>query len=175
MKYLESLAVERAKQTGAVTVLNKTVPTKNTVHEFKLHSLEKILDDLAVVAELLGFSLFADKHEDQQIVWVLETNETRARAQFRGDQFIVLAGSVIDKKYAPSWATNYPKSLIERNELLAKYGHDNNATVELRESVPFRSPNHAASMVSGRSINSWTAWKDSTGRTMDEVMRKVVE
>jgi hypothetical protein len=175
VKYLESLAVERAKQTGAVTVLNKTVPTKNTVHEFKLHSLEKILDDLAVVAELLGFSLFADAKEDQATIWHLKTNQSLAHAQFRGDKFIVLAGSVIDKKYAASWAQAFPKSLVEREEFLAKYGKANGTTVELTENVPFKSPNHAASMTAGRSINAWTAWRDSTGRTMDEVMRKSSE
>lgn len=57
VKYLESLAVEKAQATAAMEVLNKTVPTRNNVHEFKVHTLEKILEDTAMIAESLGFSL----------------------------------------------------------------------------------------------------------------------
>lgn len=153
-------------------VLNKTIPVRNNVHEFKVHTLLKFLEDAAMVAELLGFSIFATKEESADDTWYCKTKESNARAQFRGDKFIVLAGSVIDKTYAPSWANNWPKSLAERNELFEKYGKDLGKTIELTENIPFKSPNHAGSFVTGHSINAWTTWKDKDGKTMDEVMRK---
>jgi hypothetical protein len=36
----------------------------------------------------------------------------------------------------------------------------------------FPSPSQAASTVLGRSTNGWTMWKDSKGRTLDELKRK---
>ena len=49
VKYLESLAVERA-QSGSMKIQNRTAPIKNNVHEFKLHTLNKIIDDAVVLS-----------------------------------------------------------------------------------------------------------------------------
>lgn len=175
VKYLESLAVERAKSSGAMTVLNKTIPARNNVHEFKVHSLLRFLDDTALIAELVGFSVFATKDEQEEDAWFCTTKLSSALAQFRGDQFIVLAGSVIDKSYAPSWVKDWPQALVEREELLKKYGKDLGDAVELLENVPFKSPNHAGGFVTGRSVNAWTTWKNADGKTMDEMMRKAAQ
>ena len=175
VKYLESLAVERAKLSGAMVVLNKTIPSRNNVHEFKVHSLVNFLDDTALVAELVGFSVFATKDVQEEDTWHCKAKLSSARAHFRGDQFIVLAGAVIDKTFAPSWARDWPQALVEREELLKKYGTDLGDSVELIENVPFKSPNHAGGFVTGRSINAWTTWKSLQGKTMDEIIRKSVQ
>lgn len=173
VKYLESLAVEKAQATAAMQVLNKTVPARNNVHEFKVHTLEKTLEDTAMIAELLGFSIFASKKDNhEESIWHLSAKNSNARAQFRGDKFILLSGSVIDKTYAPSWAKAFPKSLFERDELLRVNGLDLGNSYELTSNVPTRSPNHAGGIVAGRSINAWISWKNREGKTMDEVMRK---
>jgi hypothetical protein len=42
--------------------------------------------------------------------------------------------------------------------------------------VLFRSPSGASDVVLGRSSNGWIEWRDSAGRTLDELKRqKVVE
>lgn len=171
VKYLESLAAEKAKATAAMEVLNKTVPARNNVHEFKLHSLQIILDDTAVIAESLGYSIFVTKQQDDDI-WYCKSKKTDARAQFRGDKFVVLSGSVIDKTYADSWYRHSPEENAERLNLFAKYGDNHSDTVVLKENISFKSPNHAGRIVTGRSVNAWTTWKNKSDQTMDEVMRK---
>lgn len=174
IKYLESLAVERAQATAAMQVLNKTIPTRNTIHEFKLHTLDAVLSDAAVIAELLGYSVFTTKHEQQNHdLWYCKTKLTDARAEFRGDKFVVLAGSVVDKSNTESFGKNWPKALAERHEVFEKYGTALGDHIELRENVPFKSPNHAGGFLTGRNVNAWTTFKDAQGRTMDEVMRKI--
>ena len=170
VKYLESLAVERA-QSGSMTIENKTVPIRNNVHEFKLHILQKILDDTQLILTSLGYDILSspDIKED---VWYCKSKKTEARAQFRGDKFVILQGSIIDKSHSPSWATKWSKSLAEREEIFTKYGHDHGHTVELTENVAFKSPNHAGGFATGHNINAWVTWKDESGQTMDEVMRK---
>ncbi|QHN43299.1 DUF4357 domain-containing protein [Candidatus Mycosynbacter amalyticus] len=170
VKYLESLAVERA-QSGSMTIENKTVPIRNNVHEFKLHILQKILDDTQLILTSLGYDILSspDIKED---VWYCKSKKTEARAQFRGDKFVVLQGSIIDKSHSPSWATKWSKSLAEREEIFEKYGRDLGDTVELTENVAFKSPNHAGGFATGHNINAWVTWKDESGQTMDEVMRK---
>lgn len=171
VKYLESLAVEKAKQTAAMEVLNKTVPARNNVHEFKVHTLEKFLEDAAFVADLSGYSIFSSRQQTDD-VWYCRSKLTDARAEFRGDKFVVLAGSVIDKTVTPSWAKSWPKSLAEREEIFARYGDDLGTIVRLRENVPFKSPNHAGGFLTGRNVNAWTTFKDVEGRTMHEVIRE---
>lgn len=171
IKYLESLAVEQAKKSAAVEVLNKTVPIRNNIHEFKLHTLQSILDDAALIAELIGYSVLATHANNKEDIWYCKSKLTDAQAVFRGDKFIVLAGSVIDKSYAPSFAIDWPKSLAEREEMFAKYGKDLSNRIEIIENISFRSPNHAGGFVTGRNVNAWTTWKNTEGKTMSESIR----
>lgn len=176
VKYLESLAVEKAQATAAMQVLNRTIPARNNVHEFKVHTLEKILEDTALIAESLGFSIFASaKDADEDSVWYLSAKKSNAKAQFRGDKFVILAGSIIDKSYAPSWAKAFPKALIERDELLAVNSKNLDDIYEVTNNISTRSPNHAGGIVSGRSINAWITWKNKEGKTMDELIRKGIK
>ena len=170
VKYLESLAVERA-QSGSMQIENKTVPLKNNIHEFKLHILEKILDDTGLILTSLGYDILTgpEKAED---TWYCTVKKTKAKAQFRGDKFVILEGSVIDKTYAPNWGERWPKALAEREEIFVKYGKDIGDVIELTENVAFKSPNHAGGIATGHNVNAWVTWKDEKGRTMDEVMRK---
>jgi hypothetical protein len=55
---------------------------------------------------------------------------------------------------------------------LSKYGKDQGDTIVLKENIPFKSPNHAGGFVTGQSINAWVLWKNSDGKTMDEIIRK---
>ena len=172
VKYLESLAVEKALQSGAMKVLNKTVPIRNNVHEFKVHSLNTILNDTATIAESLGYSIFASKDQNKEETWYCKAKKTDAKAQYRGNKFIILAGSKIDKSFTPSWAKTFPYSLSKRNDLFNKYGEDSGDTFLIRENISLNSPNEAATFVTGRSANAWLTWKNNDGKTMDEVMRK---
>ena len=169
VKYLESLAVERA-QAGSMKIENKTVPAKNNIHEFKLHIMQKILDDTQLILTSLGYDILSSPQKQEQ-TWYCTAKKTNAKAQFRGDQFVLLAGSIIDKSYAPRWGQKWHKSLVEREDIFAKSGRDLGDTVELIENVAFKSPNHAGGFATGHNINAWVTWKDEEGRTMDEVMR----
>lgn len=170
IKYLESMAVEQAKSTSASGILNRTIPSRNNVHEFKVHTLNTALEDSGLILESLGYSVFADKEDID--IWYCKTKQTDAQAQFRGDKFVVLAGSTVDKSAAPGWATRFSKSLAERIEIFEKYGKDLGNCFELTENVSFKSPNHAGGFLTGRNVNAWVTFKDNEGRTMDEVIRK---
>lgn len=172
IKYLESLAVEKAKATAAMEVLNKTIPSRNNIHEFKVHSLEAILEDTALIMELLGFSVFATKKDQASDVWYCVSKKTNARAEFRGGKFIVLSGSVIDKSTSERWERVHKSSMIERVVRLSESATENEETYTLTSNIPFSSPSRAGGFVTGRNVNGWTLWKDNQGRTMDEVIRQ---
>lgn len=150
VRYLESLAVERA-QSGSMKTENKTVPVKNNIHEFNLHILQKIIDDTGLILTSLGYDILT-RAEQTEDTWYCTAKKTNAKAQFRGDKFVILEGSVIDKSYAPSWAQ---KSLAEREEIFTKYGRDLGDVVELTENVAMKSPNHAGGFATGHNVNAW--------------------
>ena len=170
IKYLESLAVERSFD-GSMDMENKTVPSRNTIHEFKLHTLQAILDDSQLLLTSLGYDLLSQPQKLEQ-VWFCHTKGYTARCVFRGDKFVVLEGSDIGKATAPSWEKSWPKSVQERHDIFMKYGKDNGTYVTLTDNVSFRSPNHAGGFITGRNVNAWTTFVNEDNKTMDEVMRK---
>lgn len=175
IKYLESLAVERAKATAAMTVLNKTIPARNNIHPFKVHIMDGILEDIALIIESIGFSLLSTKKDEETAVWYCKTRKTDARAEFRGDKMVLLAGSRIDGTERPSYPARYPGASAERKKTLATKGipaDDDKDVYILTENIAFKSPNQAGKFCVGGHMNAWTTWKNADGKTMDEVMRK---
>jgi len=170
VRYLESLAVERA-QGGSMSVENKTVPTRNNVHEFKLHQLQHILDDTQLILTSIGYDALSVPEKTEQI-WYCRTKKTDARAVFRGDKFVVLSGSKLDLEHATSFEKFFPADLAKRREIMNSKSVVSDGIAILNDNIPFRSPNDAGQIVTGRSINAWTTWKNESGQTMDEVMRR---
>lgn len=172
VKYLESLAVERARG-GSVSIENGTIPPRNNIHRFQVHKLDRILDDTQLVLTSLGYDVLSQPEQKQQQdqIWYCKSKLTDAKAVFRADQFVVLSGSLIDKSHTASFEKNYLYQVTERQSIFAK-SIDHGGYVELVDNVAFKSPNHAGHIVTGRAVNAWTTWKNSVGQTMDEVMRR---
>lgn len=170
VKYLESLAIERASQ-SSVPLLNVKVPPRNNIHPFKISALDEIImDDVWMILTFLGYNVFALPRIAE--AWYCTTNKTNAQAIFRGSKFVILEGSVIDKKVSESFAKSWPNSVLERDQIFKQSGNDQGDTVILTADVTFKSPNHAGGFAAGRNVNAWVTWKNDAGQTMDEVMRK---
>jgi hypothetical protein len=153
-------------------VENKVAPVRNTIHEFKLHKLQKILDDTQLILTSLGYDILSPPAQKREPIWICKSKKTFARAVFKGGQFVVLAGSIVDKEPGKGW-TRYPgQERTERQSLLNKYARGDDEAVIIGVNTGFKSPNHAGRILLGRSINAWTTWKNEAGQTMDEVMRK---
>ena len=170
VKYLESIAVERALG-GSMQIDNKTAPIRNNIHEFKIHSLQKVLDDTQIVLTSLGYDALSVPEKTEQI-WYCKTKKTDAKGVFRGDKFVILAGSILDLEEAPSFEKFFPSDSIHRREIIKSKTTAQKDIAILNENIQFRSPNDAGQFVTGRSINAWTTWKNGSGQTMDEVMRR---
>lgn len=171
VEYLEARIVELANETGSIEITNKTIPIRNKVHEFKLHSLGRIAEDIRQVTTMLGYNLLStDKPEE---IWYCNTKKTNAKAVFRGDQFVILAGSKIDSNVTSSFRESFPAAVEQRLKVFVEQGLIlENDTYILKENVTFRSPNIAGGFAAGRNVNAWTTWKNKKGETMDEVMRQ---
>ena len=172
--YLEAIAVAQAKEASKCEIHNRTVPTKNNLHQFKISSVEEFFQDLSLLSSALGYPVFDvldEKEISEKDVWICKIKGKTARAVFDAGKFIMLAGSEIDPGVAQSWAKAFPSSLDERNNIFNKSADLINGAYILKENVTFRSPNHAGGFAAGRNVNAWITWKNGEGKTMDEVLR----
>ena len=103
VKYLESLAVERA-QNGSIKVQNLVSPVRNTISRFSVHKLANILDDTELILKSLNFDILSTpNNQNEDDVWHLAHKGVSARAEYRGSQFVLLAGSTIHTKATERW------------------------------------------------------------------------
>lgn len=173
VKYLESLAIERARS-GSVSVDNSTVPLRNNIQRFKIHKLDRILDDTQLVLTSLGYDVLPSsiQKEGGDNLWYLLARGTKAIGEYRGDQFVVLAGSTYKTKRSDKWAATFPNIETIRKDIILNKSTVLDGIATLNENVAFKSVSMAAGFITGGFVNGWNVWKNSEGQTMDEVMRR---
>jgi len=170
VKYLESLAVERARG-GSIILENNTIPPRNNIHRFKLHKLQGIIDDTQLVLTSLGYDIFSSPEQKVEQIWFCNSKKSDLKAIFKGDKFILLAGSVMVREPGKGWVRYPDQEQSERLALVKAYGSEDEDVITFTDNISFKSPNHAGRILLGRSANAWTTWKSADGLTMDEVMR----
>jgi hypothetical protein len=176
IKYLESLAVENGKIANRLEMENKTIPPHNNLHEFKVPTIKEFFDDIALLTSTLGYPLF-DKAITKNInptdYWYCKSKTFNAKGIYNEKGFTVLAGSIVNPVNLPSYSPNFPKEAAERLEKINKYTRQISDTeAELMEDLTFPSVSRASGFCLGRATNGWIDWKNSEGKTMDEVLRK---
>ena len=83
--------------------------------------------------------------------------------------FVILAGSKLRSGIRPSLQA----SLVgKRERFIAEQCDIISGQAILRADYVASSPSIAGALVLGRNTNGWTKWKDSDGKTLDEVYRK---
>lgn len=104
------------------------------------------------------------------MLFYCEMQRTAAKGYYDDGSFVVLAGSLIRKYHSPTLR----KSILSlRNSLISKkilISIDDD-TYRLTENQLFTSPSSAGQMVTGRSTNGWTEWKNAAGQTLSSIYR----
>lgn len=172
VRYLESLAVERA-QNGSIKVQNVVSPVRNNISRFSVHKLQNILDDTELILKSLNYDILSTPDNNtEDDVWYLSHKGITARGEYRGSQFILLAGSTIHTEATERWMRDFPNQYTTRLDVLKNKATLNGDHAIITENLAFKSVSMAAGIVTGGHVNGWKAWKNSQGKTMDEVMRK---
>ena len=72
------------------------------------------------------------------------------------------------------WKRNFPKQNAIRESIVAINKNQGDKVV-VTENIPCNSVSMAAGLIIGGHVNGWNAWKNPTGKSMDEIIRKVSE
>ena len=172
-KYLEHVAVAKAKEANRFDTENSTIPTKSFVTESMEADLLDSFETITILLTTLGFPVFEMVGKAQitaKELLELKGRGVRAEGDLIDDGFVVFKGSQAKIDTVPSchdYLINLRQKLISNNILVK----DKEKLIFIEDYV-FSSPSTAGGVVLGRSTNGWKKWKDKNGNTLDELKRK---
>jgi len=175
VKYLEYRATTLAHEVGRMVVQNKVQPQENTLSEFEKVIVEQYFENVRFILETMGYQVFDTVIESvsDQKLYYLKVDGTNARAQLLADGSLnVLKGSLARIRETESfwgWSQSARKKFIEEGSLVE---NGDGLSYIYTKDIVFKSPTAAAATTMGRPVNGWTAWKDESGNTLDENLRK---
>ncbi len=172
-KYLEHIAIEKAKETNRYETDNLTVPSKPFVTESMEADLLDSFDTIKILLSTLGFPVYDKIGKEQATskgLLFLNGRNVKAEGDLIDDGFVVFKGSQVKKDVVPScheYLINLRHKLVQNEILIEKNGN-----YEFVQDYVFNSPSTAGGVILGRSTNGWTKWKNKEGKTLDELKRK---
>lgn len=190
--YLEWRSIQQANLAQRYKVENGTVGSKPHTPTWLEADCQDIFDTIRTLVSTLGQQLFEPLA--QRAVPSLGSTSAApgdlavaaaevfrcsgpqgadATGQYTEEGMVVLRGSRGRAESVTSMistsAGKHRQRLIDSGDLVL-----DNGTYRFQRDVLFRSPSGASDVVLGRSSNGWIEWRDSAGRTLDELKRQKV-
>lgn len=176
VKYLEYVAIKKAAETNRYELDNTAVPNKPHITESMEADAVDCFEIAKVLLSTLGFPLFDSVARETVAtvsadVYKLKGNGVEAEGSLIDDGFVVFKGSKVKAATVPSchaYLVNLRNELIQSG-ILVQEGE----MFQFREDYVFSSPSTAGGVILGRSTNGWTKWRNSNGKTLDEMKRHI--
>jgi len=122
---------------------------------------------MKVLLTTLGFPVLEEKISNQK-QYFCENKFASGKGYYTNEGFVVQRGSLARKELA----AHVEREIALRNQLIADgVLKESGEHFVFTRDYGFSSPSAAAFMVLGGASNGWTAWKDKTGKTLDENVR----
>ena len=165
---LEKFAIIKAQESKRYKVENTVVP-KYEIDEYDMASVEEIYDEIQFIMGTQGYKMDNVKSSTSSDIFHTTRNGISALGIYDGEKFQVLEGSQININ-KPVHLARYNK---QRAELLAS-GEISQVDGKyfLNITIEFNTPSGASAFVLGGSTNGWVEWKNSEGKTLNEIFRK---
>ncbi|MEM1212150.1 MAG: GIY-YIG nuclease family protein [Planctomycetota bacterium] len=176
---LEYTAIQRAQAAGRFQLDNANAGSEPPIPEWMLADVMEVFDTAETLLNALAFPVF-EARPSQKIYtpqhqaelgdfFYLNARNAQATAVYNEDGLTVLKGSRAALDVVPSYGQadrKRRKQLIDDGVFL----EDGNG-YQVSRDYTFSSPSAAAVLLTGRSSNGWTTWKDQDGKTLDEHFR----
>lgn len=175
VKYLEYRATAMAHDAGRMVIQNKIQPQENTLSEGEKVIVEQYFENVQFILGAIGYEVFetiAESVSDTKL-YHLKAEGADAKAQLLADGSLnVLKGSFARIREADSfwgWSKAARERFVQDGTLIEK---GDGVSYVFTKDVLFKSPTAAAVSTVGYSVNGWDVWKDESGKTLDENVRK---
>ena len=166
---LEEYAILKAHESKRYKVENSVSP-KYEIDEYDLPSIEEVYDEIQFVMATLGYKMDdAKQSNDKREIFHTTRNGILAYGVYMGDKFQVLEGSQINlAKSATLEKYNKQRAELQASGDIVMQNGSN----ILKITLEFNTPSGASDFILGGSTNGWVEWKNTNGKTLDEVFRK---
>ena len=180
--FIEHYFIKKAKSLGrSKAEENKQVPSKPQLEDSILCDINHYIDVSETLLSVLGLKIFQDLSKSSQreeanaaeMFYIIKNKVKKATGKYTEEGFILYDGSQAKKDLSPSSSSSFRKSRekLISDGILKESGEGYVVT----KNYKCNSPSLAAGLVLGRSSNGWTEWKNSEGKTLDEVYRTQTE
>ncbi|GBR44528.1 GIY-YIG nuclease family protein [Gluconobacter roseus] len=186
--YLEWLALSHAAQAQRFEMDNGTGGTRPHTLPALEAECREVFETIDILLTTLGYPIFEPLIRNRNPVAVTQTTEpvldsqkqsiptefychasgVDGRAQYTQEGLVVLAGSYGRAEVSSSFNYAQKRQAMLEQGLLRIEGD----RIYFTRDVLFKAPSPAATALLGHSVNGWTKWKDSTGKTLEEAMNR---
>lgn len=173
-KYLEHTSIKTAQEINRWELENGVNSNMPFVTESMEADMLDCFETTKILLSTLGFPLFdsisRNDNRTAESIYKLKSKDVLAEGDLIDDGFVVYKGSKVKLDTTPSCH----KYLIDLRNLLIEKGiiiKDDNY-YKFTEDYIFSSPSTAGGVVLGRATNGWTKWRNSDGKTLDEIKRQ---
>lgn len=166
---LEEYAILKAHESKRYKVENSVSP-KYEIDEYDLPSIEEVYDEIQFIMATLGYKMDdAKQNNDIREIFHTTRNGILAYGVYMGDKFQVLEGSQINlAKSATLEKYNKQRAELQASGDIVMQNGSN----ILKITLEFNTPSGASDFILGGSTNGWVEWKNTNGKTLDEIFRK---
>lgn len=166
---LEEYAILKAHESKRYKVENSVSP-KYEIDEYDLPSIEEVYDEIQFIMATLGYKMDdAKQYNDNREIFHTTRNGILAYGVYMGDKFQVLEGSQINlAKSATLEKYNKQRAELQASGDIVMHNGSN----ILKITLEFNTPSGASDFILGGSTNGWVEWKNTNGKTLDEIFRK---
>ncbi len=166
---LEEYAILKAHESKRYKVENSVSP-KYEIDEYDLPSIEEVYDEIQFIMATLGYKMDdAKQYNDNREIFHTTRNGILAYGVYMGDKFQVLEGSQINlAKSATLEKYNKQRAELQASGDIVMQNGSN----ILKITLEFNTPSGASDFILGGSTNGWVEWKNTNGKTLDEIFRK---
>ena len=166
---LEEYAILKAHESKRYKVENSVSP-KYEIDEYDLPSIEEVYDEIQFIMATRGYKMDdAKQYNDNREIFHTTRNGILAYGVYMGDKFQVLEGSQINlAKSATLEKYNKQRAELQASGDIVMQNGSN----ILKITLEFNTPSGASDFILGGSTNGWVEWKNTNGKTLDEVFRK---
>ena len=167
IRFIENELVETAKRLG-VDVLTKSIFKDTVLKKSQKAAALAFIDNIKVLLHALGYTMLKEKPQETSDTVLLRCNGRTAEATgyVSTNGFMVAKGSRVSDKVVDSLKKHMKSYAALRQQL-----EDESVIVDgvFQTNYEFRSPSAAACVITGRSVNGMTSWKNSDGKPLRDL------
>jgi hypothetical protein len=175
VQYLENKAIIEATKAGRYSLENENIGTSPHLSPDQRDVIEEFSEFVWLLTSFYGCKIFIKpitathtKTSANKQVFTLHWDGIVAHAIYGNNEMVMLKGSEFRIMTVNSANPERRKKALKSLNCVEQDGK-----LILQEDTVFPSPSRAAWIAAGTGLNGWDFWKNSKGKTLDEVIRKI--